>query len=111
VTTLSLERRLSALPASRALTVQLNQSTHVATLAAAGSQSEGLLGASQGNAQSTCDGTLFAGWGSPPCLSAFNPGGTLIFNARFPQGVNSHRACLLPFDHAKTAEALLRDPS
>ena len=80
----TLERRLGALPASRALTVQLNQSTNVATLAAAGSQPEGLLGASQGNAQTAGDGTLLAGWGSPPGLSAFNPGGTLVFQGPVP---------------------------
>ena len=88
------------LPASRAITVQLNETTHVATLVAADSQPEGLLAPSQGNAQTTDDGNLFVGWGALPFFSAFDPGGTLIFNARFPSGVDSYRAYFLPFNPA-----------
>lgn len=88
------------LPDSRAITVQLDQSTHVATLVAADNQPEGLLAPSQGNAQTTDDGNLFVGWGALPFFSAFDPNGTLIFNARFPPGVDSYRAYLLPFNPA-----------
>jgi len=88
------------LPDSRAITVQLDPSTHVATLVAADSQPEGLLAPSQGNAQTTDDGNLFVGWGALPYFSAFDPGGTLIFNARFPPGVDSYRAYFLPFNPA-----------
>jgi hypothetical protein len=88
------------LPESRAITVQLNETTHVATLVAADNQPEGLLAPSQGNAQTTDDGNLFVGWGSLPFFSAFDPGGTLIFNARFPSGVDSYRAYFLPFNPA-----------
>jgi hypothetical protein len=89
------------LPASRAITVQLDPSTRTATLIAADNQPEGLLAASQGNAQTTGDGNLFVGWGSLPFFSAFDSAGALIFNARFPSGVNSYRAYLLPFNPAK----------
>jgi hypothetical protein len=88
------------LPDSRAITVQLNQTTHVATLAAADNQPEGLLAPFAGNAQTTGDGNLFVGWGALPYFSAFDPTGTLIFNARFPLGVYSYRAYFLPFNPA-----------
>jgi arylsulfotransferase ASST len=88
------------LPASRAVVVQLDESTHVATLVASYSQPEGLLAPSQGNAQTTDEGNLFVGWGALPYFSAFDATGQLIFNAQFPQGVFSYRAYFLPFDPA-----------
>ena len=88
------------LPYSRAITVQLNETTHVATLAAADNQPEGLLASAAGNAQTTSDGNLFVGWGLLPYFSAFDPSGTLIFDARFPPGVYSYRAYFLPFNPA-----------
>ena len=47
------------LPASRAIAVKLHEGTRTATLLAADDQPEGLSAASQGNAQSTADGSLF----------------------------------------------------
>jgi len=85
------------LPYSRAVTVKLNERTHVATLVASDDQPEGLAAASQGNAQTTRDGDLFVGWGALPYFSEFNPTGRLIFNAEFPTGVNTYRAYLLPW--------------
>ena len=83
---------------SRAVTVKLDEHTHIATLIAASNQPEGLAAPSQGNAQTTADGNLFVGWGSLPYLSAFDAAGNLIFNAQFPAGVNSYRAYLLPWN-------------
>ena len=88
---------------SRAVVVQLNENTHVATLVASYNQPEGLLAYSQGNAQATDEGNLFVGWGSLRYFSAFDPGGNLIFNAQFPSGVNSYRAYFLPFRPAAGA--------
>ena len=85
------------LPYSRAITVKLNDRTHVATLVAADNQPEGLAAASQGNAQTTSQGNLFVGWGALPYFSEFDPTGRLIFNADFPAGVNTYRAYLLPW--------------
>ncbi len=85
------------LPYSRAVTVKLNEWTHVATLVASDNQPEGLSAASQGNAQTTGDGDLFVGWGALPYFSEFDPSGNLIFNAEFPAGVNTYRAYLLPW--------------
>jgi hypothetical protein len=85
------------LPYSRAVTVELDQKHHVATLVASANQPEGLSAASQGNAQTTAEGNLFVGWGSLPYFSAFSSAGELIFNAQFPAGVNSYRAYFLPW--------------
>jgi hypothetical protein len=78
------------------VTIELNEHTHVATLVDSSNQPEGLSAPSQGNAQTTDAGNLFVGWGSLPYLSAFDPTGNLIFDAKFPAGVNSYRAYLLP---------------
>jgi Arylsulfotransferase (ASST) len=85
------------LPYSRAVTIELDEHTHVATLVDSRNQPEGLSAPSQGNAQTTDGGNLFVGWGSLPYLSAFDPTGDLIFDAQFPAGVNSYRAYLLPW--------------
>ncbi len=85
------------LPASRAVTVQLDFRTRTATLIASDSQPEGLSAASQGNAQTTRNGDLFVGWGALPYFSEFSPSGQLLFDAEFPAGVNTYRAYQLPW--------------
>jgi hypothetical protein len=80
---------------TRAVTVKLDPRSHLATLVASDDQPEGLLAASQGNAQTTRGGDLFVGWGSLPYFSEFDRFGRLLFNAQFPTGVNSYRAYLL----------------
>jgi len=82
---------------SRAITVKLNQWTHVATLVASDNQPEGLAAASQGNAQTTFDRNLVVGRGAVRYFSEFDPWGHLVFNAQFPAGVNTYRAYLLPW--------------
>jgi hypothetical protein len=82
---------------SRAVTVQLNQWNHTATLIKSVDQPEGLIAASQGNAQTTDQGNLVVGWGALPYFSEFSPSGQLLFNAEFPAGVNTYRAYLFPF--------------
>jgi hypothetical protein len=82
---------------SRAVTVRLDQWSHTATLLSSVNQPEGLLAPSQGNAQTTADGSLLVGWGALPYFSEFDRSGRLVFNAGFPAGVNSYRAYLLPF--------------
>jgi hypothetical protein len=90
----------SELSGSRAITVQLDFRTHVATLIGADNQPEGLLAPSQGNAELVRGGGLFVGWGSLPYISEFSPSGKLIFNAEFPAGVNTYRAYRLPWPPA-----------
>jgi hypothetical protein len=88
------------LPYSRAITVKLNDRTHVATLIKSDNQPEGLSAASQGNAQLLRDGDQFVGWGIQPYFSEFNAAGKLIVNAEFPAGVNTYRAYRLPWNPA-----------
>ena len=82
---------------SRAVTVKLDTRNRTATLIASDDQPEGLVAASQGNAQTTSDGGLFVGWGALPYFSEFDPSGRLVFNAEFPTGVNTYRAYVLPW--------------
>jgi hypothetical protein len=85
------------LPYSRAITVALNERTHVATLVASDNQPEDLSAASQGNAQTIWGGGLVVGWGALPYFSEFDASGHLLFNAAFPTGVNTYRAYVLPW--------------
>ena len=87
------------LPASRSVTVQLDRRHRTATLLSANDQPHGLVAASQGNAQTLRNGDQFVGWGALPYLSEFSASGRLVFDARFPDGVNSYRAYRLPWPH------------
>ncbi len=82
---------------SRSVTFKLNTHTNTATLIGSHNQPEGLTAPSQGNAQTTADGNQVVGWGSLPYFSEFDSDGDLLYNARFPDGVNSYRAYLLPW--------------
>jgi hypothetical protein len=86
------------LPYSRAITVRLDARAGTATLVKSDPQPEGLAAASQGNAQTTRSHDLFVGWGALPYFSEFSPSGQLLFNARFPAGVNTYRAYRLPWN-------------
>jgi Arylsulfotransferase (ASST) len=66
---------------SRAVTLKLDTHNRVATLIASDDQPEGLVAASQGNAQTTPDGGLFVAWGALPYFSEFDQSGRLTFNA------------------------------
>jgi hypothetical protein len=82
---------------SRVDVVRINQRTKTATLIKTYNQPEGLVAASQGNAQTMNNGDLFVGWGILPYISEFSPSGNLLFNAEFPGGINTYRAYRLPW--------------
>lgn len=84
-------------PFSRAVTVQLDLQSHVATLVQSDNQPEGLIAGYAGNAQTTRNGDLFVGWAAQPYISEFSPSGTLLYNAELPSGVVSYRAYRLPW--------------
>lgn len=65
---------------------------YTATLVRSEAQPAGLLASSQGNAQPEPGGQTFVGWGSLPYLSEFDARGAVVFNAKFPTGVNTYRA-------------------
>jgi hypothetical protein len=83
---------------SRAVRFKLDERAHTATLLKSYNQPDALTAPSQGNAQTTADGNLVVGWGSLPYFSEYDTAGDLLFNARFPTGVNSYRAYLLPWN-------------
>ena len=86
------------LGSSRAVTVQLDLATRVATLVKSDDQPEGQVAQVMGNAQTTPGGDLFVGWGGLPYISEFSPSGKLLFNAGLPAGVSTYRAYLLPWN-------------
>jgi Arylsulfotransferase (ASST) len=87
----------SQLGLSRSVTVKVDPRSHTATLVKSYTQPEGLIAPSQGNSQVTEDGNTVVGWGSLPYFSEFDSYGDLLYNARFPDGVNTYRAYLLPW--------------
>ena len=91
---------VSELPYSRAVTIRLNFTTHVATLVKSEKQPEGLSTSAFGSVQTTSGGDQFVGWGEAPYISEFSPSGKLLFNAKFPSGVFTYRAYLLPWHPA-----------
>ncbi|HEY2714967.1 MAG TPA: arylsulfotransferase family protein [Solirubrobacterales bacterium] len=82
----------------RAVTVKVDPRSHTATLIKSFDQPEHLAAPSQGNSQLTGDGNTVVGWGSLPYFSEFDSYGDLLYNARFPDGVNTYRAYLLPWN-------------
>ncbi len=100
-------RRYSELAYGRAITVKLDQATHVATLVASDDQPEGLSAASQGNAQTTRSGGLFVGWGILPYVSQFSVSGKLLFNAEFqPASIPTVLTCCREPHSAASADAV-----
>jgi hypothetical protein len=90
----------SQLPYSRAVTVKVDPRSHTATLLDSDDQPHGQIASSQGNTQLLSNGDLFTGWGSLPEFSESSPTGEVVFDAHFPDGVNSYRAYRLPW-HAE----------
>jgi len=91
----------SELPYSRAVTLRVDPRRGTATLVDAADQPQAQLASSQGNTQLLPDGHLFTGWGSLPEFSETDRHGDLVFDAQFPQGVNSYRAYRLPWHSAR----------
>jgi hypothetical protein len=82
---------------SRVIEVKINQRKKTATLIKSWDQPEGLVAASQGDAQTIGHGDLVVGWGILPYFSEFSKTGSLLFNAEFPAGVNTYRAYRFPW--------------
>jgi Arylsulfotransferase (ASST) len=85
------------LPYSRAVTMDLNLQTRVATLVKSFNQPEGLSAYFLGNVQTLRNGDSFVSWGDQPYMAEFGPFGKLLFNAELPSGVFTYRAYLLPW--------------
>src|SRR5262249_38250720 len=97
------------LPYNRTVTVQIDPAAKTATLVSSNRQPQGLVAASQGNAQTTVNGDQFVGWGAQNHFSEFAPDGSLMLDAAFPTGVNTYRAYRLPWRAASLLAASAND--
>ena len=82
---------------SRAVALSLDEGAMAATLAREYVHPERFFAIFQGNVQALPNGNVFVGWGSAPYLSEFGRDGKLLFDARFPDEVESYRAFRLPW--------------
>lgn len=78
-------------PRSRALTLALDEDTMRATAAKIIEHPDGILSIAQGNSQVLPGGNTFVGFGSGRRVSEFDARGRLLFDIRFPAGVDSYR--------------------
>ena len=82
---------------SRVVGIRPNEEEMAATLVREYTHPQGVLAATQGNAQALPNGNLFVGWGSEPVFSEFSAEGDLLFNASLPAEVESYRAFRHPW--------------
>ncbi|MCU1450265.1 MAG: Arylsulfotransferase [Acidimicrobiales bacterium] len=80
---------------SRGLVLRVDEPTRTASLVR--QYTRNLLASSQGDTQLLPNGNALIGWGSLPNVSEFSPDGKLLFDARFPQTMQSYRAFRLPW--------------
>jgi EmrB/QacA subfamily drug resistance transporter len=76
---------------SRGLVLKLNQSTHVATLAAQYGNREGFKSEYMGDTQPLSNSNTFVGWGSAPYFTEYSGAGKLLLEAEFPGSDLSYR--------------------
>jgi hypothetical protein len=79
-------------PASSVKRLALDERAMTATLKQRLDQPDGLWAESQGNAQTTEDGGVVAGWGSTGAFSLFDAAGRVVFDAHLPAAYDSYRA-------------------
>ena len=82
---------------SSAKTLSLNTRTMTASLVNSITHSPGLLSTQAGSVQTLPNHNVLVGWGSQPVFSEYTPGGQLVFDGRFPYGVNSYRVYRFPW--------------
>ncbi len=76
---------------SRGLVLKLNQSMHVATLAAQYGNREGFKSEYMGDTQPLANSNTFVGWGSAPYFTEYSAAGKLLLEAEFPGSDLSYR--------------------
>jgi hypothetical protein len=82
---------------TRGLVLNLNTTTHAATVAAQYKHSPALNAGTQGNVQLLSNGNVFMGWGSQPYLTEYSKSGKPLLDAIFPGPDISYRAFLEPW--------------
>jgi MFS family permease len=82
---------------SRGLVLELNQSTHVATLEAEYGEREGFKSEYMGDTQPLANSNTFVGWGSAPYFTEYSAAGKLLLEAEFPGSDLSYRTMVEPW--------------
>jgi EmrB/QacA subfamily drug resistance transporter len=82
---------------SRGLVLELNQGTHVATLAAQYGNREGFKSEYMGDTQPLANSNTFVGWGSAPYFTEYSAAGKLLLEAEFPGHDLSYRTMVEPW--------------
>jgi hypothetical protein len=82
---------------SRGVRLKLDEQAMTAELVAEYTIPEDPFATYQANVQDLPDGNVFVGWGSAPYLSEHDREGKLLFEARFPESVESYRAFRSPW--------------
>jgi hypothetical protein len=82
---------------SRGIRLELDEEAMMATLVGEYTVPEDPFATYQANVQDLPNGNVFVGWGSAPFLSEHARDGELLFEARFPEEVESYRAFRLPW--------------
>jgi hypothetical protein len=77
---------------SRGIRLGLDEEAMTAELASEYTLPEDPFATYQANVQDLPNGNVFVGWGSAPFLSEHTRDGVLLFEARFPEAVESYRA-------------------
>jgi hypothetical protein len=86
------DQERSAVAQSRGLFLELDEAAMTASLAREIVHETGILSVSQGNIQQLDSGNMFIGWGSAPVFSEIDESNTMVYNGRFPGGLQSYRA-------------------
>ena len=82
---------------SRAVVLELDEGAMTANLLREYAHPTEAFSIFQGNVQTLQNGNAFVGWDSAPHLSEYDGEGKLLFDARFPRGVESYRAYRSPW--------------
>jgi hypothetical protein len=77
---------------SRGLILDVSESARRATLRQAYSHFSGILASSQGSMQPLPGGNVLVGWGDQPQFTEFAADGSVVLDARLPDGSTSYRA-------------------
>jgi EmrB/QacA subfamily drug resistance transporter len=77
---------------SRGLVLELDQSTHVATLEAQYGNREGFTSEYMGDTEPLANGNTFVGWGSAPYFTEYSAAGKPLLEAEFPGSDLSYRS-------------------
>ena len=82
---------------SRGIRLELDEEAMTASLLQEYAVPQDPFATYQGNVQNLPNGNVFVGWGSAPFVSEHDPEGDLLFEARFPEEVESYRAFRSPW--------------